>query len=372
MDKVIVKRCLSVLLCAALFWSSFTVSAFADSVIENIGGYLYDYLQTLVDSGIVVATKYFDTIDGIATEVFQLDKDNYEKFASAAASSPMPKSGQKVSTKHTTDHLLQLYCPDWGYSDWYCQPYINSDGHSFFCTSYFRLFYSDNKLCRELYTYSDSYSAADLVRSTDFGNYQFVYGEGFITSSYSFYYRLRSANDIASFNSYKSSIITNSYGELFQFVGVGSSPFDCENIIDYGYYISRTPFYTNSFDPDSIPDGGSVIVPRNASSFDDLSVRPLGYTPDYDNSGNVGNGGIKGDITVSGNVDVNISVPDININVNGGSASLPDIDVVENLPEAPQNFIDYLKTLFDFLPGQVLALIVAAIACAVFCRVWGR
>ena len=339
MAKVILKRFLSVLLCVSVFWRSFTVSAFADNVfdiIDNVGGYLYDYIQTLVDSGVVVATKAVETIDGIATEVFQLDKDNYEKVVSAAVSTPIPKNGQMVSTKDTTDNLLRLYCPDWGYADWYCQPYVVSGGNLFIYTSYFRLFYSDNKLCRECYTYSSSYSSADLVWSNkDFSNYQFLYIEGYISSPYYFYYRLRSANDVTQFNSYKSQIISYSYGDLRQFVGLSSSSFDSDNITDFGYYISRTPFYTNAVDPSSIPDNGSVIVPRNASSFGDLRVGTVGGSPD-DNNG--GNGSMNGNITVGGKIDVNVSVPDININVNGNggnggngnSYSMPDTDFFES------------------------------------------
>ncbi len=385
MAKVILKRFLSVLLCVSVFWRSFTVSAFADNVfdiIDNVGGYLYDYIQTLVDSGVVVATKAVETIDGIATEVFQLDKDNYEKVVSAAVSTPIPKNGQMVSTKDTTDNLLRLYCPDWGYADWYCQPYVVSGGNLFIYTSYFRLFYSDNKLCRECYTYSSSYSSADLVWSNkDFSNYQFLYIEGYISSPYYFYYRLRSANDVTQFNSYKSQIISYSYGDLRQFVGLSSSSFDSDNITDFGYYISRTPFYTNAVDPSSIPDNGSVIVPRNASSFGDLRVGTVGGSPD-DNNG--GNGSMNGNITVGGKIDVNVSVPDININVNGNggnggngnSYSMPDTDFFEsyldNALEESTGIRKFIGDFFNTLPGQITELICLSIVIAILCRILGR
>ncbi len=385
MAKVILKRFLSVLLCVSVFWCSFAVSAFADGVfdmIDNVGGYLYDYIQTLVDSGVVVATKAVETIDGIATEVFQLDKDNYEKVVSAAVSTPIPKNGQMVSTKDTTDNLLRLYCPDWGYADWYCQPYVVSGGNLFIYTSYFRLFYSDNKLCRECYTYSSSYSSADLVWSNkDFSNYQFLYIEGYISSPYYFYYRLRSANDVTQFNSYKSQIISYSYGDLRQFVGLSSSSFDSDNITDFGYYISRTPFYTNAVDPSSIPDNGSVIVPRNASSFGDLRVGTVGGSPD-DNNG--GNGSMNGNITVGGKIDVNVSVPDININVNGNggnggngnSYSMPDTDFFEsyldNALEESTGIRKFIGDFFNTLPGQITELFCLSIVIAILCRILGR
>ena len=309
-------------------------------------------------------------------------KDNYEKVVSAAVSTPIPKNGQMVSTKDTTDNLLRLYCPDWGYADWYCQPYVVSGGNLFIYTSYFRLFYSDNKLCRECYTYSSSYSSADLVWSNkDFSNYQFLYIEGYISSPYYFYYRLRSANDVTQFNSYKSQIISYSYGDLRQFVGLSSSSFDSDNITDFGYYISRTPFYTNAVDPSSIPDNGSVIVPRNASSFGDLRVGTVGGSPD-DNNG--GNGSMNGNITVGGKIDVNVSVPDININVNGNggnggngnSYSMPDTDFFEsyldNALEESTGIRKFIGDFFNTLPGQITELICLSIVIAILCRILGR
>lgn len=365
MSKVIIRRLLSVLLCISVFFS-FSAVAFAEAAVVGTAiNILVGILEGLISDGIVSALS--ETDDG-----YVLDKDNYEKFAAALGSTPFPKCGEMVSTYYTTNHALKLFCPDYGYSDWYCQPYIVSGGNLFIISAYLRCFYSDNELNFEVYKYIDSYSSADLFSSNTVGDYKFVFVEGSLVNSSDFQFRLRSSSNITSFNSYVSSIISYTSCVFKQSDRFGSSVFDKDNITDYGYYMSRTPFSTSALPPDSIPDGGTVIVPRNASSFGNLRVGTVGGSSNGENSGNVGNGGIKGDITVSGNVDVNIIVPDINININGGATSMPDFDVVENLPEAPQNFIDYLQTLFDFLPGQVLALIVAAIACAVFCRIWGR
>ena len=199
----------------------------------------------------------------------------------------------------------------------------------------------------------------------------------------------------------------------------------CTSNCDFGYYVSSFPLslvglsnvpagsVTNNtnvtLDPTKLPSGYNVVINNDNSSemgdtiYNYTIVNPEtgqkdtirnfvtnNYTFTTINNGDGdkddnNSGGMNGNITVGGKVevggrvdvgvDVNVSVPDININVNsgdGGSVSLPDIDIVENLPEAPQNFIDYLKMLFDFIPGQVLALIIAAVACAFFCRIWGR
>lgn len=199
----------------------------------------------------------------------------------------------------------------------------------------------------------------------------------------------------------------------------------CTSNCDFGYYVSSFPLslvglsnvpagsVTNNtnvtLDPSKLPSGYNVVINNDNSSemgdtiYNYTIVNPEtgqkdtirnfvtnNYTFTTINNGDGdkddnNSGGMNGNITVGGRVevggrvdvgvDVNVSVPDININVNsgdGGSVSLPDIDIVENLPEAPQNFIDYLKMLFDFIPGEVLALIIAAVACALFCRIWGR
>lgn len=370
------KRVLSVLLCISVFFSFSTVAFAEAAVVGTAINILVGILEGLISDGIVSALS--ETDDG-----YVLDKDNYEKFAAALGSTPFPKCGEMVSTYYTTDHALKLYCPDYGYSDWYCQPYIVSDGNLFIISAYVHCFYSDDELNFDVYKYTDSYSSADLFSSSTVGDYKFVFVEGSFDTFYGFQFRLRSSSNIASFNSYTSSSIPYANCTFKQSECFGSSVFDKNNVTDYGYYMSRTPFSTNAFPSDSIPDGGTVIVPRNASSFGDLRVGTVGGSSNGENSGNIGNGGIKGDITVSGNVDVNIIVPDINININGNGGDPNDyidpgeIDTnldnyLQYVPEVSKGFIDYLKDFFSWLPPPVFGILMLGLVVAVFCRLTGR
>lgn len=174
---------------------------------------------------------------------------------------------------------------------------------------------------------------------------------------------------------------------------------------DFGFLASSAPISTlYNIDTTKIPDNYYVTISNDSSTGDTIYNYTLvnpetgqkdtiqnyitnNYTFTTNNEGDTnisggnGSGGsLGGDVTVGGNVEVGGKVDiggqvDINVNVNGGNndnVSFPDTDLVENLPEAPQGFIDYLKKLFDFLPAPVLAIIIAAIAAAVFCRIWGR
>lgn len=188
-------------------------------------------------------------------------------------------------------------------------------------------------------------------------------------------------------NTYYSNIFKNPWG----------SDYD-DGISDIGYYASKSliTFAYNDIDTSKIPSGQIVTVSGDtiynytitnpdtgdSSKFGDYITN--NYTYITNNYGEVGSGsGVGGNVTVGGDievggsvgVDVNVNVPDININVNGGaggSSSLPDTDLVENLPEAPSGFIDYTASLFSFLPAQILSLLIAGLAAAIFCRIWGR
>lgn len=169
---------------------------------------------------------------------------------------------------------------------------------------------------------------------------------------------------------------------------------------DLGYIASATPISMkyDDIDVQKIPDnyyitiGGdtlydySITNPETGQSDTINNYITNNYTYVTNNGGdNSGSGGVGGNVTVDGKVDIggsvgvdiNVSIPSIDININNGnggngSADYPDIDIVENLPETPQGFSDYLMILFDFLPAPVLALIIGGIAAAIFCRIWGR
>ena len=163
----------------------------------------------------------------------------------------------------------------------------------------------------------------------------------------------------------------------------------CHNNCDVGILVSDNPIeYTyRSIDTSKIGRGQIVTInggdtiynytitnpeTGDSSKFGDYITN--NYTYITNNNGGSSGGSVGGDVTVGGKIDVGGSVGvDVNVNVNGGgNSSLPDVDIANNLPEAPQGFIDYLTSLFSFLPAPVLLLILGGISAAIFCRVWGR
>ena len=59
----------------------------------------------------------------------------------------------------------------------------------------------------------------------------------------------------------------------------------------------------------------------------------------------------------------------------GGSGTSEHVDIsgyLDTLPEQSQTLTDYLKIFFDFLPPQLLAVLLGGIGAAVLCRVLGR
>lgn len=173
---------------------------------------------------------------------------------------------------------------------------------------------------------------------------------------------------------------------------------------DVGFYTSDKPITTTYQYIDTSKIGKGQIVTINGDTIYNYTITnpdtgesntineyvTNNYTYITNNNGGEADGsgssgGVGGNVTVSGSIDVggsvgvdiNVSVPDININVNGGSGaggsgSLPDTDLVDNLPEAPSGFIDYIASLFSFLPAEILSLLIAGLAAAIFCRIWGR
>lgn len=172
---------------------------------------------------------------------------------------------------------------------------------------------------------------------------------------------------------------------------------------DIGFFCSSEMISCHySCDTSKIPSGQLVTITGDtiynytitnpdtgdSSGFGDYITNNYTYiTNNYGEGESSGSGsGVGGNVTVGGSidvggsvgVDVTVSVPDININVNGNgsgageSVSLPDTDLVENLPEAPSGFIDYTASLFSFLPAEILSLLLAGLAAAIFCRIWGR
>lgn len=182
---------------------------------------------------------------------------------------------------------------------------------------------------------------------------------------------------------------------------------------DIGFITSSSPLSTTyNFDINKISDGQLVTVTGGDTIYNYTILNPEtgdsskfgdyitnNYTYITNNNGGEGSGGsgVGGSVTVGGQIDVggsvgvdiNLSVPDININVNGnggagesGSIANPDdftsaesVDLTKYYDDAVEQstgFQKFLKDFFGFLPAELLALILFAVAMAIICRVFGR
>ena len=183
---------------------------------------------------------------------------------------------------------------------------------------------------------------------------------------------------------------------------------------DIGLYVSAHPieFTYADIDTSKIPTGQIVTIngdtiynytitnpeTGDSSKFGDYITNNYTYvTNNY--GGDSGGSGVGGSVTVGGSIDVGgsvgvditVSVPDININVNGNgsgagesgsSIANPDdftsaesVDLTKYYDEAVEQstgFQKFLKDFFGFLPAELLALILFAVAMAIICRVFGR
>lgn len=90
-----------------------------------------------------------------------------------------------------------------------------------------------------------------------------------------------------------------------------------------------------------------------------------------DDSGNSsGDVNVKGEIAVGGQVDVNV-----NINENSNTSMPVEVDVdnyIEVLPEQAKPVTNILALFFDFLPVELMSLVLAGVAVAIILRIWGR
>ena len=168
---------------------------------------------------------------------------------------------------------------------------------------------------------------------------------------------------------------------------------------DWGFLVSAKPFdlWINQTDIDvsKIPDD-YVITPVGDNIYNYTVTNKTGDTTTINNyitnnynipssdkpddGGNTGGGTsgnvtVGGDVNVKGDIGVNGSV-DINVNVSGGSSSAPTLpsydDYVNNLPEKNDTLSTYLKTAFDFLPPDILALVLGGVATAIICLIFKR
>ena len=95
-----------------------------------------------------------------------------------------------------------------------------------------------------------------------------------------------------------------------------------------------------------------------------------------DDSGNSSGGSASGDVNVKGEIAVGGQV-DVNVNINENSnTSMPvEVDVdnyIDVLPEQAKPVTNILALFFDFLPVELMSLLLAGVAVAIILRIWGR
>lgn len=224
--------------------------------------------------------------------------------------------------------------------------------------------------------------------STQYGfSHYFKFFNGFFTSSSG----VSSLNVLSQFP----------FGNYRFYMPVDEVPFD------FGFYVSTSPILMNGFaadiDTQRIPDnyyitvGGDTIYnytitdPATGQSDTVNNYVTNNYTfvdtgDEGGSSGSVGgNVTVGGQIDVSGKVDVgvdvNVNVPDININVNGGAGgSVPDTEVDTNpLDEYLTSAIDdssgvrqFFGSFFDFVPPEIVVLLGIGLTFVIMGRILGR
>lgn len=195
-----------------------------------------------------------------------------------------------------------------------------------------------------------------------------------------------------------------------------SQPCKYNDNCDIGLYVSSTPidFTYRDIDTTKIPSNQIITINGDtiynytitnpetgeSSKFGDYITNNYTYITNNYGGGESGSGGsgVSGNVTVGGSIDVggsvgvdiNVSVPDININVNGNGGaggsgtsianpddftSADEVDLTkyyDNAVEQSTGFQKFLKDFFGFLPAELLALILFAVAMAIVCRVFGR
>lgn len=387
MAKVIIRRLLASLLCLSVFWCSFVVTASATSVSNDEIDLTYSY--------------YPISLSGFSTQGLDQDFEAPFDFFDAltytwGATAVTTGSGTiyDISAPAYNEKILELYNAGFpfGYSDIKYAikngVYIPDDDLLNYLVFPFFGDYENLALSQDYimtvgtlgslpYSFALSNSNVSLPtsfpRSVGYTSFPYI-GIGLVSNS---------STPHLFFSGFETEYyIYSNPSSHFSNIGVSiAAPSTLPPSSFYGVlYATRD---ISVFDPPLAPEGASNVyfspntgfnasklIAKIGDDFEYFDGAPASDpTQDY---GTSSGGGLNGDITVGGKIEVDGKVDvDVNVNVND-TASMPDFDVVENLPETPQNFIDYLQTLFDFLPGQVLALIVAAIACAVFCRIWGR
>lgn len=175
---------------------------------------------------------------------------------------------------------------------------------------------------------------------------------------------------------------------------------------DIGYYASTEPIEMRSYniDIERIPDNYFVTIQGDTLYDYSITNSETGQSdtinnyitnnyilPDLPEPDNSGTSGVGGNVTVGGKVDIggsvgvdiNVSVPDININVNtsgggnGGDVNIGDyVDtsgatsdisgVISKLPQLSKGFTDYLRDFFTWLPPEIYGLVLLVLVVTVW------
>lgn len=169
---------------------------------------------------------------------------------------------------------------------------------------------------------------------------------------------------------------------------------------DIGLFVDSKPIEFTWRDIDTSKIGKGQVVTINgdtiynytitnpetgdSSKFGDYITN--NYTYITNNNGGTSGGTVGGNVTVDGKIDVGGSVAvDVNVNVNGAGGSgnvnpsdftsADNVDLTkyyDNAVEQSTGFQKFLKAFFDFLPPELLALLLFAVSMAIVCRVFGR
>ena len=320
----------------------------------------------------------------------------------------------------------------WGnqkWTDFYLIGFAIDDISGVYYGKYYVHVYTKNEngsisLITDYYSLSDGSLYQTKKGTWDIGNYPYLsmhYGTG--SSMFSFRGYKSASNYYGDVTASWKTIVTSNVAmplsasdnsgtlEFTKYVALPSFTPDTNKSDDYGFICSSKQFelFANQtgIDFQKIPDNYVITIngdtiynyPVTDPSTGNSTIMSQFIINNYIISGGSIDidvpidGPITSGVKVSGNVkvdgEINIKADpiqiktdpiDINVNVNhgggsGGSGTSEHVDIsgyLDTLPEQSQTLTDYLKIFFDFLPPQLLAVLLGGIGAAVLCRVLGR
>ena len=324
----------------------------------------------------------------------------------------------------------------WGnqkWTDFYLIGFAIDDTSGVYYGKYYVHVYTKNEngsvsLITDYYSLSDGSLYQTKKGTWDIGNYPYLsmhYGTG--SSMFSFRGYKSASNYYGDVTASWKTIVTSNVAmplsasdnsgtiEFTKYVALPSFTPDTNKSDDYGFICSSKQFelFANQtgIDFQKIPDNYIITIngntiynypitdpsTGNSTTINNLIINNYiipGYpeTPDPDGPITSGLYGVKvsGNVKVDGEINIKadpIQIKtdpiDINVNVNqggssggsGSSGTSEHVDIsgyLDTLPEQSKTLTDYLKIFFDFLPPELLAVLLGGIGAAVLCRVLGR